>query len=400
GSLAQLGFTTTDIEAALTANNRNDGAGRLDQGEEAILVRVPGAATSLDDLRNTLVENSSGQRLPLGELADISLGTLERYGVVTADANGEAVQGLVVGLRGANAREVVTAVEAKMLEMKPNLPPGTGLSIFYNRSDLINAAVTTVAKALIEAVVLVVVLLGLFLGNVRAAFTVALVLPLSALFTFILMDQLDMSANLMSLGGLVIAIGMLVDSSIVIVENVVSTLAHAKERNSPLPALHLVFRAVKEVAVPVTAGIVIIMIVFLPLLSLEGLEGKLFRPVTLTIVFALAGSLLLSLTLIPVVASWSLRADAHAEPLLSRKLDALYRPTLGRALHNPKPVLVGAAALLVLTVVLFPFVGKTFMPTMDEGDLIIQTESIPSVNLRSSTRQVLLIEEAIMQAVP
>src|SRR5690606_5915394 len=337
---------------------------------------------------------------PLTELAEVKLGELERYGTVTADGKEEAVQGLVISLRGANANAVVEGVNAKLAELEDTLPQGTTMAVFYDRSVLIGGAVKTVARALIEAVVLVVVLLGLFLGNVRAALTVALVLPMSALFTFILMDQLDMSANLMSLGGLVIAIGMLVDSSIVIVENVVSTLAHARARRSPLPLLHLVFRAAKEVAVPVTSGIFIIMIVFLPLLSLEGLEGKLFRPVTLTIVFALAGSLLLSLTLIPVVASWSLRADAHAEPWLSRKLDALYRPTLERALQNPKPVLAGAALLLVLTVVLFPFVGKTFMPTMDEGDLIIQTESIPSVNLRSSTRQVLLIEEAIMQAVP
>ena len=400
GSLAQLGFTTTDIEAALTANNRNDGAGRLDQGEEAILVRVPGAATSLDDLRNTLVENSSGQRLPLGELADISLGTLERYGVVTADADGEAVQGLVVGLRGANAREVVTAVEAKMLEMQSNLPPGTALRIFYNRSDLINAAVTTVAKALIEAVVLVIVLLGLFLGNVRAAFTVALVLPLSALVTFILMNNMGMSANLMSLGGLVIGIGMLVDASIVVVENIVSHLAHADAQRNRLPRLHLVYRAVKEVAVPVTAGILIIVIVFLPLLSLEGLEGKLFGPVTMTIVFALLGSLLLSLTLIPVVASWTIRAEGHEDPWLSRTLSKLYEPLLDKSLRNPWPVLSLAAALLVLTVVLFPFVGKTFMPTMDEGDLIIQVESIPTVNLETTARIIHQIEAAILEQVP
>ncbi|HWK53744.1 MAG TPA: CusA/CzcA family heavy metal efflux RND transporter [Hyphomicrobiales bacterium] len=395
-----LGFTHDDLVQALELNNRNDGAGRIDQGEEAILVRVTGAIVNVEDLGRIQVRNGDGVLLPLTELAEVKLGELERYGTVTADGVEEAVQGLVISLRGANADAVVEGVNAKLAELEATLPQDTSMNVFYDRSVLIGGAVKTVAKALLEAVVLVVVLLGLFLGNVRAALTVALVLPLSALFTFILMNRLDMSANLMSLGGLVIAIGMLVDSSIVIVENVVSTLAHAKARRSPLPLLHLVFRAVKEVAVPVTSGIFIIMIVFLPLLSLEGLEGKLFRPVTLTIVFALAGSLLLSLTLIPVVASWSLSADAHAEPWLSRKLDALYRPTLGRALHDPKPVLAGAALLLVLTALLFPFVGKTFMPTMDEGDLIIQTESIPSVNLRSSTRQVLLIEEAIMNAVP
>jgi len=395
-----LGFTHDDLVEALELNNRNDGAGRLDQGEEAILVRVTGAVQDVADLGRIQVHNREGVVLPLAELAEVQLGQLERYGSVTADGKEEAVQALVIGLRGANASAVVEGVREKMDELKETLPPGTELNVFYDRSVLIGGAVNTVARALIEAVVLVVVLLGLFLGNLRAALTVALVLPLSALFTFILMDQLDMSANLMSLGGLVIAIGMLVDSSIVIVENVVSNFAHAQQRRSVLPPLHLVFRAVKDVAVPVTSGILIIMIVFLPLLSLEGLEGKLFRPVTLTIVFALAGSLLLSLTLIPVVASMLLKADAHVDPWLSRKLSELYQPLLRRTLANPKPILVGAAGLLVLTVLLFPLVGKTFMPTMDEGDLIIQTESIPSINLRARTRQVLLMEEALMSAVP
>src|SRR5690606_26347432 len=283
-----LGFRDADIIAALEANNRNDGAGRLDQGEEAILVRVAGAVEDMEDLRLIQVENSAGLRLPLGELADVRTGSLERYGAVTADGKGEVVQGLVIGLRGANARDVVDGVSARLEELLPNLPEGTSLPVFYDRSVLIEGAVGTVGKALVEAVVLVVVLLGLFLGNVRAALTVAVVLPLSALFTFILMNSMGMTANLMSLGGLVIAIGMLVDSSIVVVENVVSQLEHSGP-NSRLPRLHLVYLAGKDVAVPVTSGILIIVVVFLPLLSLEGREGELCGPVTLTIVFALQG---------------------------------------------------------------------------------------------------------------
>jgi cobalt-zinc-cadmium resistance protein CzcA len=399
-SMAQLGFSNEDLVAALAANNRNDGAGRMSQGEESILVRVPGAVGTLEDLRVIQVENAAGRRLPLAELADVTLGNLERYGVVTADAKGEAVQGQVVSLRGANAREVVTGVRVKLDELQSNLPAGTELRVFYDRSQLIDGAVYTVAKALIEAVVLVVVLLGLFLGNVRAALTVAVVLPLSALITFILMHLMDMSANLMSLGGLVIAIGMLVDSSIVVVENIVSALAHAREKNSRLPRLHLVYRAVKDVAVPVTSGILIIVIVFLPLLSLQGLEGKLFGPVTMTIVFALLGSLVLAFTLIPVVASFVLRAEGHDDPWLSRKIAGLYQPLLNKALDQPRYILAGAAALLVLTFVLFPFVGKTFMPTMDEGDLIIQLESIPTINLDASARIVHQVEAAILAQVP
>jgi len=396
----RLQFRDADLVAALEQNNRNDGAGRIDQGEEAILVRVAGAVASLEDLRNIQVGNDQGVRVPLVELADVRMGTLERYGSVTADGKAEAVQGLIIGLRGANAREVVTNVRLKLEELEATLPAGTTTAIFYDRSVLIEGAVGTVGKALIEAVVLVVVLLGLFLGNVRAALTVALVLPLSALVTFILMNQFGMSANLMSLGGLVIAIGMLVDASIVIVENVVAQLAVAARQRHPLPRLHIIYRAVKDVVVPVTSGLVIIMIVFLPLLSLQGLEGKLFRPVALTIVFALMGSLVLSLTLIPVVASWVVHADAHEEPWLSRNLGKLYQPLLQRALARPAGLLVGAAVLLVASVLLFPFVGKTFMPTMDEGDLIIQLETVPSINLQSSIHSVQQVEQALMANVP
>jgi cobalt-zinc-cadmium resistance protein CzcA len=398
--MTNLGFTDADLIAALEANNRNDGAGRVEQGEEAMLVRVAGAIGSLEDLRNIQVGNAAGVRVPLGELADVTSGALERYGAVTADGAGEVVQGLVIALRGANARDVVTKVRAKLDELAATLPAGTETRIFYDRSDLIEGAVGTVAKALVEAVVLVVVLLGLFLGNVRAALTVAVVLPLSALVTFILMNAFDMSANLMSLGGLVIAIGMLVDSSIVIVENIVSALERARHAQSSLPRLHLVYRAVKDVALPVTSGIVIIIIVFLPLLSLQGLEGKLFRPVTMTIVFALLGSLVLSLSLIPVVASWAIGNEEHRDPWLSRKIAEIYKPLLRAALARPAPLLVGAGALLVLSVALLPFVGKTFMPTMDEGDLIVQLETIPSVNLAGTVRNAQLVERALLAEVP
>ena len=398
--MSSLHFSDADIASALQANNRNDGAGRLDQGEEAMLVRVVGALTTLDDIRQIEVSNSEGKRVALADLADVKLGALERYGTVTADAKGEAVEGLVISLRGVNARDLVTRVREKLQALEPTLPSGTKLDVFYDRSVLIGGAVGTVSKALIEAVVLVMVLLGLFLGNVRAALTVAVVLPLSALCTFILMNATGMSANLMSLGGLVIAIGMLVDSSIVIVENIISTLATAQHKRHAAPLLHLVFRAVKEVAIPVVSGIAIIIIVFLPLLSLEGLEGKLFRPVTLTIVFALVGSLVLSLTLIPVVASYLVKSDGHDEPWLSRKLTALYHPLLTKALNKPRGLLIGAGTLLVLTVVLFPFIGKTFMPTMDEGDLIIQLETIPAINLTSTIRTTEQVEAALLAAAP
>lgn len=399
-AMAALSVNTLDIIDALEMNNKNDGAGRIDQGEEVILVRVTGALEGHDDIGNTVVENAQGERILLSEVAKVTTGAMERYGAVTADGYAEAVQGLVIGLRGANSRDVVQGVQEKLAELQTALPEGTSVNVFYDRTVLIESAVGTVTQALIEAVILVVVLLGLFLGNVRAALTVAVILPLSALFTFLMMRQLNMSANLMSLGGLVIAIGMLVDSSIVIVENIVSSLAHQSGQGRRLPKLHVIYRAVRDVALPVTSGIIIIVIVFLPLLTLEGLEGKLFGPVTLTIVFALLGSLVLSLTLIPVVASFLVSADAHAEPWLARQLTSLYRPLLGKALNRPVYLLVGGAALLAASVVVFPLVGKTFMPTMDEGDILIQLETIPSIGLDANARIVQQVEKELRDKVP
>jgi len=399
-AMARLNVHNNAIVSALQNNNRNDGAGRIDQGEEALLVRVTGAIGNLQDIGNIQVASSLGERVPLFEVADITLGELERYGSVTADGAAEAVQGLVIGLRGANAREVVNGVRAKLQEIESTLPPGTSIEVFYDRSVLIEGAVRTVSVALVQAVALVVILLGLFLGNVRAALTVAAVLPLAALITFLMMSFMGMSANLMSLGGLVIAIGMLVDSSIVVVENIVATLSGERNSGRRLPRLHLIFRAVKDVAVPVTSGTLIIIIVFLPLLTLEGLEGKLFGPVTLTIVFALLGSLLLSLTVIPVLASFTIRSEKQQEPWLSRNLLHLYRPILDKALHYPGLVIGVAAVLLISTAAVFPLVGKTFMPTMDEGDIIIQLEFIPSINLESTTRLVQRVERELLEEVP
>ncbi len=398
-AMAELQIRNKDIVEALQNNNKNDGAGRINQGEEAILVRVAGAITSLDDIGNILVTSAQGKTVALSQIADIAMGSLERYGSVTADGKSEAVQGLVIGLRGANARKIVAATRQKLEDLQSTLPEGTSTQVFYDRSVLIEQAVKTVAKALLEAVLLVVVILVLFLGNLRAALTVATILPLSALVTFLMMDKMGMSANIMSLGGLVIAIGMLVDPSIVIIENMMSSLAQRKNTASRLPQLHILFRAVKDVAVPVTSGVAIIAIVFLPLLTLEGLEGKLFGPVTLTIVFALLGALVLSLTVIPVIASYVLKTTADKEPWLSRKLLAIYQPLLEKALEKPKYLVGGAAVLLLFSVAIFPFIGKTFMPTMDEGDIIIQLETIPSINLESTIKIVTQVEKALLSEV-
>ncbi len=397
--LAASGVTLGQLKETIQANNRNDGAGRLGEGEEVLLVRSEGSVTTLEDLRSIVVARKAGVPVPLGALAEVRIGTMTRYGAVTRSGQGEAVQGLVLGLRGANAQQVVEGVRQKIAELQPSLPPGVRIDTFYDRAALVTQAVGTVSSALIEATLLVVVLLVLFLGDLRAALTVALVLPLAALITFILMRNFGMSANLMSLGGLAIAIGMLVDAAVVVVENIVQRLA-TDPSGGKLPRLHIIYRAVREVVVPVTSGILIIVTVFLPLLTLQGLEGKLFTPVALTIVFALLASLLLSLTVIPVLASYLLGAAKHEEPWLPRKLLALYEPALAWGLRRQPLVAAVALLMLLLAALVYTQIGKSFMPTMDEGDLIVGIEKLPSITLEQSTALDLKIQQAIMQAIP
>ena len=392
------GVSLNMLQQALELNNKNDGAGRLGDGEESLLVRAEGRFVTLDDVRGTVIKSEQGMPVRIGDVAQVRIGALTRYGAVTKNGEGEAVEGLVLGLRGANAKLVVEGVRAKIKEIEPSLPKGVRVSVFYDRGSLVERAVATVTKALEEAIVLVVILLVLFLGNLRAALTVALVLPMAALITFILMRQFGMSANLMSLGGLSIAIGMLVDAAVVVVENIVSHLAHGEK--SKLPRLHLIYRAVKEVSVPVTAGILIIVTVFLPLLTLQGLEGKLFSPVALTIVFALSGSLLLSLTVIPVLASFLLGKVSHEEPWVVRQALKLYEPVLQWALAHGKSVVAGATLALVATGFVYLQIGKTFMPVMDEGDIIMQIEKLPSINLEKTTELDLAVQRAVLERVP
>lgn len=398
-AMAAHGITIEALQKAVETNNRNDGAGRLRDGEEVLLVRSEGNVRNLDDLRNIVVASRESGVVRIGDVARLQMGSITRYGVVTKDGKGEAVQGLVLGLRGANARDVVGAVKAKLAELQPSLPEGVTLAVFYDRGDLVQRAVSTIAKALLEATALVIVLLILFLGDWRAAFVVVMTLPLAALGTFILMRQFGMSANLMSLGGLAIAIGMLIDAAVVVVENVVAQIAH--ERNAKrLPFLHIIYRGARDVVIPVTSGIVIIIIVFLPLLTLQGLEGKLFIPVALAIVFALSSSLLLSLTVIPVLASFLLRREGHSDTWLMRRAIAVYVPILRWALRRELLVFAVAGAILVATVAVYAQIGKTFMPAMDEGTQIVGIEKLPSVSLEDSAGLDLKIHKAIMQAVP
>jgi heavy metal efflux system protein len=397
--LSARGISIEKLMTTLERNNNNDGAGRMKDGEEALIVRAEGRIKTLEDVSTLVVDYKNGIPVTVGDVSTVKIGALTRYGAVSKNGEGEAVTGLVLSLRGANARQTIMGIEKKLAQISVGFPPGVEAKVFYNRGDLVDKAVSTVLDALLEAIVLVVVLLLLFLGNLRAALVVALALPLAALFTFILMHAMGMSANLMSLGGLAIAIGMLVDAAVVVVENLITHLAHV-EKAKRLPRLHLIYRATREVAAPVASGIIIIIIVFLPLLTLQGLEGKLFTPVALTIVFALSGSLILSLTVIPVIASYLLKQVSHEEPWLPRQLQKAYQPALLWCLGNYKKVFMGAGILLVITIIVFTRIGSTFMPTMDEGDIIVQLEKLPSITLEQSVALDGQVQKNLLKHIP
>ena len=403
--LRARGVTLQQLRDALDTNNRNDGAGRLEQGDEHWVVRVEGGVRGIDDLRAIVIEPAQGMAnaaaVTVGDVATVKLGEATRNGAVSQDGRGEVVEGLVLGLRGTDARKLVEAVQARLDSLAPQLPKGMTTHVFYNRGELVSRAANTVVRALVEASLLVVVTLYLFLGGVRAALVVAATLPLSMLATFLLMHYVGLTANLMSLGGLAIALGMLVDAAVVVVENIETALARTSE-HGPRGDLRgaAIRQAVASVATPMVAGVSIIAIVFLPLLSLQGLEGKLFSPVALTIVLALASSIVIAFTVVPALASLLLLAHADETPWLMRKVAGGFERLQQWSFAHRRIVFRVAGAALALAVVLYVSVGKTFMPSMDEGDLIVQLQKAPSVSLAASLDLDQRVQQALLKEVP
>ena len=397
--MAAMGVSMGDLRQALLANNSNDGAGRLSAGEEALVVRVEGAIQTLDDLRVVRLSTRHNTYVQLDDVATVTHGALTRYGAVTHDGQGEAVEGLVLGMRGVNARQLVDAVDAKLHDMAPRLPSGLSVKTFYNRGELVTRAADTVIHALIEAAVLVCLTLYVFLGGIRAAVVVAVALPLSLLSTFLLMRAFGLTANLMSLGGLAIALGMLVDAAVVVVENIETAFA-SHPAGHGLSKTEILLSAVRQVVKPVASGVLIICVVFLPLLSLEGLEGKLFAPVAVTIIMALASSLLLAFSVIPALASMVLKEQGAHEPVVMQKIHAVYVRWRERVWAKPQWLYGVSVASLVVAAVLYSFIGKTFMPTLDEGDILVQLQKLPSISLEASLEMDTRVQQAILANVP
>ncbi len=392
--MARLGVSISDLESAVRVNLRNSGAGRVDRDGETFLVKIQTASLSLEDIGKITVSTNLGH-LHIKDFAKVISQSRTRLGFVTKDGVGETTEGLVLSLKDANTKEIITQVYQKLEELKPFLPSGVSINVFYDRSEFTQKAIATVSKTLIEAVVLIIITLFLFLGNLRASVAVGVILPLSLSVAFIFIKFSDLTLNLMSLGGLVIAIGMLIDSAVVVVENAFEKLS----ANTKTTKLHAIYRSCKEIAVSVVSGVVIIIVFFVPILTLQGLEGKMFRPLAQSIVYALLGTLVLSITIIPVVSSLVLKATPHSETFLTRFLNRIYAPLLEFFVRNPKKVILGAFVFLIASLSLFPFVGKNFMPALDEGDVVLSVETTPSISLDQSKDLMLNIESAIKKHV-
>ena len=396
--LRSLNLTLDDLFKTLQQNNINDGAGRVSVGVESILVRSVGRIENIEDIKSRTITKIDGKVIKISDVANVHFGHLTRAGFTTKDGKGEAVQGIVLGLKGINTTKVISQAKDELKKIQELLPKGTTIDIFYDRSNLVNLATDTVKASLFEAVILIVLVLILLLGSFASAFSVALILPFALLMSFIAMDYFGMSANLMSLGGLAIAIGILVDSAVVMVEHITAELGNEKHKNRT--KLNIIYQASVEMAPSVITGVLIIIIVFMPLLTLEGLEGKLFKPVALSIVFALFSSLILALTLIPVLSSFILKIRPDNESWTIRQLLKIFKPSLYFAIKHTKIVFASVALLFAISLFFAYKTGSTFMPTMDEGDLLIQIESLPSISLEESIELNNKIQQKLLADIP
>jgi cobalt-zinc-cadmium resistance protein CzcA len=386
-----MGFR--DVIEALPANNGQVGGNVMDVGREQYLVRGLGLLASSDDIGAIVLKAEDGVPVYMRDVANIVQAPAPRFGAVTRDGE-EVVLGMALSRMGENAKDVVEEVKKKMETVSGALPKEIVLKPIYERTDLVNKAVGTATAALIEGSILVAIILFLFLGELRSAIVVVITLPLAMLIAFIGMGQFGLSANLMSLAGLAIGIGMMVDGSVVLVENAFRIMAERLEHGEKVNKTSAVLAAAKEVANPISFAIMIIIVVFLPLFSLEGLEGKLFKPMAFNIAFAMAGSLVLSLTLIPVLASMILKPKPEKDTWLVAFLKRHYRPLLDKALARKKVVVVTASIALVCSLALFPFLGKEFMPQLQEGSIMWRVTGIPSTSLDESINTSNKIAEA------
>jgi cobalt-zinc-cadmium resistance protein CzcA len=395
-ALVQYDLTLPRVLEAIAANNQNAGGGYITRGVEQLVIRGVGQVQDLDQIRNIVVASRGGTPVRVGDLAEVVIGSTIRQGAVTKDGTGEVVTGIVMMRMGENSRTVVNAVKEKFAVAERTLPAGVRLAAFYDRTDLIGRTIATVERNLVEGAVLVVVVLFILLGNFRAALIVAAAIPLSMFFALGMMVKAGIAGSLMSLGA--IDFGLVVDGSVVMVENSMRRLGHRKPGDN---FLHTVLESCAEVGRPILFGIGIIIVVYLPILTLQGVEGKMFRPMALTVVFALAGSLLLTFLLTPVLISLFLKAKVEEQDVwLVRRAKAMYAPALAWTLANSRRVLVGSGASVVLALAAVPFLGSEFIPRLDEGSFALQVLRLPSISLEESVRQTTQLEQILLEEFP
>jgi len=398
--LLKYGISLNEILEALESNNANAPGSYIVRDFEQINVLAAGLVQSIPDIEKIVLKAEKGTPVYLRDVAAIEIGHQTRNGVVTKDGRGEVVCGMVIMLKGSNSKHVVDHVRDKIPEIQKSLPAGVKIIPFYDRTSLIQACIRTVSTALGQGIIFIILILFIVLWDIRAALTVAVSLPLTAAAAFILMGWRDVTANLMSLGGLVIAIGMMVDGAIVVTENIARHM-HDKA-NSDKPRTTIALEAVREVARPVMFAILIIVVVFLPLFTLQAMEGKMFKPLALTICFALAGSLVVSLTIVPVLGSLIIKrsVDKKGENLLLRIIHAVYIPILSLAIRGRWITIAIAAAVMVGAFSVLPKIGTEFLPPLDEGALAINVVRLPTAGAEGSAKQATQIERTLLEKFP
>ena len=397
-ALLKYDLTLSELVEAVNANNRNVGGQFLVLGSEEHLVRGIGLLESLDDMQNISIKQYEGRPILLSDIAEVDYGNEIRRGVVTHNGEKEVVSGMVLKLFGENTSRVIERLYEKVEDVKRSLPEGVTLVPYYEQAELVEKATWTVKRSLLIGGLLVIITLGLFLGNFRAAFIVAISLPVSALFAVLCMSIQDISANLMSLGGIAIAIGMLGDGAIVMVENLFRHLG--RERKQGEAKRRVILDAAREVNRPIVFSIAIIIAVFLPLFTLENIEGKMFSPMAFTIAFALAGSLLMAVIVAPVLSLYLLKQAPKKEQFLMRYLKAAYHPLLALALKFKYLVMAATLIVLIVSLSLIPGLGTEFIPTLEEGSIMIGVTMTPSISLEKGVDLIMQMEREIMEFDP
>ncbi len=390
--LLKYGLSLRDVLEAVERNNANAGGGYIVKGWEQTYIRGKGLFEKPEDIGRIVLKAKDGTPVFLRDIADVVIGPEVRQGAVTRDARGETVAGMAIMLRGENSQTVVERVKDAIARLQQSLPKGLRIDVFYDRTDLIEACIETVMRALLEGSVLVILILVLFLAELRTAMIVVLSLPITFLFTFIIMGSAGLSANLMSLGGLAFSVGMVVDASIVVVENIRRHLAHQRD---PAVRRETVVEALTEVARPVTFSILIIALVLVPLLTLQGTEGKMFGPLALTLLFALLTSILVALTVVPALSDWILAQREEKEFRLVRHVRQGYARILSAVLRRPRITLAIAAIFFLSALGLTPLLGTEFLPPLDEGAIAINVVRLPNASLDGSVATAGMIEARV-----